>query len=175
MQPVFKTLLLIIVTAFFVSSCGNSNYYQKQTGIPNAAWESNFKPVFDLNIPDSNHRYITYVILRHSDDYPFSNLWLELKFKGPKDKVFSKGYKLELTLADLAGKWLARGSSGIWEHRIPIRLSNTEIFTSPGDYKIQLAQIMRQDPLLSVINIGVRVEKIPLAITNKATTADSAK
>lgn len=149
-----------IVALCLVSSCNRSPYYQSQEGIPGAKWQSSFKPDFDIDIPDSLHQYVTYIVIRHGEDYPFSNLWLEMKVKAPGEKEFNQGKKIELPLADKQGNWLAKGMGGIWEHRIPISIKDAPAYSKPGTYHIQLMQLMRQDPLPSVMNVGIRVERI---------------
>ncbi len=155
-----KIAILLLSLTALMTSCGTSPYYQKQAGIPGAAWSHDFQPEFELEIPDSSHQYITYIIVRHGADYPFSNLWLEMSVQGPDEAVFEEGRRLEVPLADVTGKWLANGLSGIWEHRIPIYRGAAPDYSHPGTYKIKLKQIMRQDPLPAVINIGIRVERI---------------
>jgi hypothetical protein len=46
----------------------------------------------------------------------------------------------------------------IYEHRVLIQPETK--FTKPGTYSFTLEQIMRDDPLLHVMNVGVRVEKV---------------
>jgi len=45
----------------------------------------------------------------------------------------------------------------IYEHRVLIQPETK--FTKPGTYSFTLEQIMRDDPLQHVLNVGVRVEK----------------
>jgi hypothetical protein len=47
----------------------------------------------------------------------------------------------------------------IFEHRILITRSPQRL-TKPGIYKFRLENIMREDPLQYVMNVGVRVEKV---------------
>jgi len=155
-----KTFVLILLLATTMAACGTSPYYQKQSGIPDAAWSHDFQPEFEVTIPDSSFQYITYIIIRHGADYPFSNLWVDMSIKNPEADKFESGKKLEVPLADVTGKWLTKGHSGIWEHRIPIPAKLAPDYSKAGTYTIKLKQIMRQDPLPAVINIGIRVERI---------------
>jgi gliding motility-associated lipoprotein GldH len=162
------TIFLFFVT--ILTSCGTSPYYQKQQGIPGAAWSRDFQPEFEIIIPDSSYQYITYIIVRHGADYPFSNLWVDMSIKNPGSNKFETGRKLEIPLADVTGKWLAKGHSDIWEHRIPIHSKSAPDFLKAGTYTIKLKQIMRQDPLPAVINMGIRVERVHKNISAPTTT-----
>jgi len=48
----------------------------------------------------------------------------------------------------------------IYEARLLIQTGTH--FRKPGDYHITLEQIMREDPLKHVLNVGIRVEKMAL-------------
>ena len=62
----------------------------------------------------------------------------------------------DLTLATNEKGWLGSGMDDIYEHRIP--LTPEESF-KPGNYTFRVEQIMREDPLKNVLNVGLRVEK----------------
>ena len=47
----------------------------------------------------------------------------------------------------------------IYEHRVEIQQETR--FTHPGVYSFTLEQIMREDPLKHILNVGVRIEKAP--------------
>jgi hypothetical protein len=46
----------------------------------------------------------------------------------------------------------------IYEHRIPLT-PVAEKFRKPGEYTFTVEQIMRENPLNNVLNVGIRVEK----------------
>ena len=47
----------------------------------------------------------------------------------------------------------------IYENRVWIQQQTK--FTRPGTYSYTLEQIMWDDPLKNVLNVGVRIEKVP--------------
>ena len=61
------------------------------------------------------------------------------------------------TLADNNG-WKGSGMDDIYEHRV--RILDLAGFPKPGTYSFTLEQIMRDDPLPHVLNVGVRLEKV---------------
>jgi gliding motility-associated lipoprotein GldH len=84
---------------------------------------------------------------------------VNLYAKGPVDSV--QKFSLELPLANKDG-WLGSGMDDIFEHRIAFALDpNRFLFSRSGDYNFSLEQIMRDDPLADVMNIGIRIEKKP--------------
>ena len=155
-------LRIITVACLIVilASCGmKSPYYQKQEAIPGAAWKSNFQPVFSINITDTVAPYAFYFLMRHDEAYPNANLWIRLNVKGPGDSTFHRAERIEIGLADAEGKWLGRGMGGIWEHKVALAANKVPQFKKPGVYHIRIEQIMREDPLTSVLNVGLNIEK----------------
>lgn len=156
------TIKLIIVTLLLnlQFSCMQSNVFEKNVAIPSHAWKDNFKPVYSFDISDTSSLYNLKLTLRHTDAYPFANLWLKVSMLEPgqtKDSVV----KIEIPLAQEDGKWLGEGMNEIWEHQLPLSKNASPIrFHKKGTYKIQLQQIMRTNPLPQVMSVGVRLEKM---------------
>jgi len=159
-KSAFPALLFLYAAA--LSSCTTSPYYQKQNAVPGGKWDYSFQPVYRINIPDSNHQYATYLVIRHDEAYPFANIWVRMKVKAPGDSTFSQGVRIERQLADPEGKWQsnAMAAGGMWEHMIRIGPKDAPRFKKPGTYEIKLEQVMRANPLPSVMNVGIRVEKL---------------
>ena len=137
----------------------SSAYFQKEAALKNGEWKAAYQPVFTVEVKDTSASYQTYLLLRHDDSYPFSNIWLRLSTKQPGDTAFTRSEKINLTLADMSGSWLGKGMGSIWEHKIPLGRKEGLHFPQPGIYQIQMTQIMREDPLPGVMNVGIMIEK----------------
>jgi gliding motility-associated lipoprotein GldH len=94
--------------------------------------------------------------LRHSDAYLYNNIWIKGTVREPGDSA-ARSQNYDLTLATNDKGWLGSGMDDIYEHRVLIQPETR--FTRPGTYSFTLEQIMRDDPLPYVLNVGVRVEK----------------
>ncbi len=152
--------LLVLSFAVILSGCMPSPYYQKAVSVPQNAWRYDFKPKFQFEIEDTAALYNLYFLIRHTEAYPFSNVWLWIHTKSPGDSVAEKS-RIEIPLAEKSGKWLGRGMGEIWEQRMPItRNDNPMVFTKPGVYEISFEQNMRINPLPEVLQVGLRVEKL---------------
>ena len=151
------TATLIITLAM---ACNvKSPYYQKQYAIPDTEWYYKFQPVFKVDITDTAAAYQVYFLLRHDESYPNSNIWFRIKIKAPGDSTFSDGIRIDKELADAEGKWKAQGMGAIYEHKIPLNSKEAPIFKKLGAYELKVEQIMRQNPLPSVLNVGLNIEK----------------
>ena len=149
-----KPLLLFLTILIFATSCEHSSFFEKVHSFPKHEWSSSETPAFQFEVQDSAATYQLFFVFRHTDAYHFKNIWLQLHILAP-DSSYS--INREFTLAD-NNKWLGTGMDDIYEHRIlfspqPIRLQK-------GNYTFRLQQIMREDPLLNVMNAGIRVQKI---------------
>lgn len=150
----------LVCSAIFLPGCMPSPYYQKDFTIPRNEWSTQYKPTFKFEITDTASVYNLYFIIRHTEAYPFSNIWIRVHTKQPGDSVFEKS-RLEIPLADAAGKWLGRGMGEIWEHRMPMtRNDNPMFFNKPGVYELMFEQNMRMNPLPEVLQVGLRLEKV---------------
>ena len=68
--------------------------------------------------------------------------------------------RFDLLLANNENGWLAGGMDDIYEHRIALTPADQNFyFSKKGDYTFTVEQIMREDPLKNVLNIGLRIEK----------------
>ena len=74
----------------------------------------------------------------------------------PKKKADQR--RVEIKLADERGKWLGSGLGDIYDYQFPV-LQNIK-FPKSGLYRFELEQNMRDDTLLHVKSVGVRVEEV---------------
>jgi gliding motility-associated lipoprotein GldH len=152
-------LFLLAACSLQLTACSfPSDVFEKDVVIPGQQWESSFRPRIDFTIKDQDTTalYNIYLVLRHSDAYNYNNIWVKGTVQQPGDTA-SKTQRYDLTLATNDKGWLGSGMDDIYEHRILIQPETK--FRRPGTYSFMLEQIMREDPLKHVLNIGVRVEK----------------
>ena len=148
--------LILFSSILFITSCTTIDVFEKSKSFSDQSWNSNDTANFSFEITDTTSFYNFYMILRHTEKYPYKNIWLELTVK---DGVTPTTFKREFILAD-ASKWLATATviDDIIDHRIifnpePIKLKK-------GIYSFTLKQIMRENPLPYILSAGVRVQKI---------------
>lgn len=158
-----RTTLFIYSFAILllVSSCVKSPYYQKEYTIPGYKWDYNNIPSFKFEISDTNAYYNLFFHIRHTEAYPYSNIWLLIYTKQPGDTTFTTA-RIEVPLAEPTGKWLGRGMGEIWEQRMPISHDGDSVMLrKKGTWEIKFAQDMRMNPLPDVLQVGLRIEKKP--------------
>lgn len=152
-------LLLAFYSLLAASSCQTIDLYEKTASIPGHSWKSSFKPTFTFTIKDTASAYQLYVTIRHKDRYNFNNIYINLTTKQPgRDSAQTARYDLRLG-TDESG-WLGTGMDDIYDHRVPLTPVGTDFrFREPGEYHFTIEQVMREDPLENVMNVGLRIEK----------------
>ncbi len=65
--------------------------------------------------------------------------------------------KINLLLGNDANGWEGTGMNDIWEVRSLLN-SEPQRFLRTGTYNFSIAQIMRDNPLLHIMSVGLRIE-----------------
>lgn len=155
-----RRILLVGFTLIFTTACMYNQVFEKNHTFAKRQWTSKEVPSYTFNITDTLSNYMVYATLRHTDAYPFSNLWLQVETVLPGETKAIES-KVELTLSQQDGKWLGRGMQDIREHQIPLTPQGSPVhFSKSGTYTMRLKQLMRQDPLPEMMSVGVRLEKV---------------
>src|SRR6185312_8980047 len=158
-----KSSLTRIIFIFFIAICFGSciriNLFEKQSAIPGQEWYYSNVPKFTFHIDDTASLYNVYIVLRHTDLYNYNNIWLRIGSDSPLDSMHYQNINIQL--ANDSKGWSGTGMDDIYEVRKNISAGPLS-FKKPGDYTFSIAQIMRENPLKYILNIGVRVEKVKL-------------
>lgn len=154
-----KKYFLISLLSLIFASCIKIDLFEKQATIPSQRWYYNEIPKFTFHIDDTTSLYNVYVILRHTDLYQYNNIWLRIGLKTPSDSFNYQN--VNVVLATDAKGWEGTGMDDIYEVRKSISAAPFSFKTS-GDYTFSIQQIMRENPLRNVLNVGLRVEKVSM-------------
>ncbi len=159
MKSLKRSLFFLVPCAFFLSACSTVDLYEKTASIPGHSWQNSFQPSFTFDIKDTSSLYQLYFVIRHNDKYSFNNIYVNLITQQPgQDSTQTARYDLKLA-TDNEG-WLGSGMDDIYEQRIPLTPLGGEFgFRKPGAYTFRIEQIMRENPLHNVLNVGLRIEK----------------
>ena len=148
--PILKMLLLLGVLG---SSCDRSavydGYVQTQGG-----WKWMDAREFRVDISDTLSMHNIYVQVRHTTDYPMSNLFMFVHVKGPTGQ--HRKDTINMILARPSGEWIGRGTGHLRELQLLYRQQTR--FRVPGSYVFTLEQAMRT-PELPVTDLGIRIER----------------
>ncbi len=148
-------IVITCVTLLVMASCKKINVFEKQITIPNYKWSNKFVPTFEFkNNTDSNFNLVT-IVVRHTNNYPYSNLWVKLTTIHKQDTT-TKDCNILLTKNNANKEWANEGMDDIHEIRYPVKT----VGNNSNDYTFMISNIMTDTILPEIMNIGLRVEKI---------------
>ncbi len=150
-----RVVLLIGLLFFSISSCDRGAVYDKFKHIEDAKWRWDEPVSFTVPVNDTTDLYNILIRLRHTTDYPLSNLYMFVDLEGPEGQEHRD--TINFKLAENSGKWIGKGVGNIRELGYLYR-ANTR-FPQPGAYTFSIEQAMRLSEV-PVSEIGLRVERI---------------
>lgn len=152
----FVTALFILIV-FSTSSCTNRVVFDDVSAVNSEGWNLNDKHRFTMNIEDTAATYMYYLHIRNDESYRYSNLYLFMNSRFPNGSLTTD--TIECMLADPSGKWLGKGSGYQKDHLILVNSSLK--FPLKGNYVVDIWQAMRDEQLVGIQSIGIRIEKYP--------------
>jgi gliding motility-associated lipoprotein GldH len=148
-------LLSVIIAAVFLQSCDSSRVFEENEEIPKSLWSAKQSLVFQTNIEDTVSAHNVYLNIRNAGVYPFSNIFLFINTTLPGGQLDRD--TVEIMLATPDGKWLGNGLGDIWDNQVLFKQQVR--FPRAGEYRFEIIQAMRLDPLPGIMDAGIRIEK----------------
>lgn len=145
-------LFVFIISA--VMACDKSRVFEENKSIPQNSWDYTVPLSFTVDINDTIAPQNMYINVRNDGTYRFSNLFLFVNTLLPQGQHLRD--TVEITLASPDGQWLGKGLGDIYANRYMFR-SNFR-FPQKGIYHFELIQAMRVNPLLGIMDAGIRIE-----------------
>lgn len=147
--------MLLAVVAML--SCKQVALYERLQNIPGGQWQRSFIPDYSFNISDTTSYYRIYVVMRHTNQYRYRNIWLNVGVQYPQDSLQVQQFELPLAASD---RWLGVGMDDVFERRV-LLLPKPVKFARSGTVRFTLQHTMRLDPLPDILQAGIRVEPVP--------------
>lgn len=157
MKSYWRSIFCICLLSAALFSCRQIDVYEQNKVITAHQWKRSEPVKGSFLITDTQSVYNIYIVLRHTDSYEYNNIWLNIGLQAPEDTMAFQ--KVDLSLGNDMYGWEGAGMNDIFEVRKMIS-GRPRKFRKPGKYQFEIGQIMRNDPLLHVLNAGLRVEKV---------------
>lgn len=156
MKRLLLTFFLTGVVISFLSSCNNNSVFDNYKSISVSGWEKNSPVIFNFNIVNAGQQYDLYLNVRNKTSYKYSNLWLFIEITEPDGGIFKKD-TVEISIAAPNGEWLGEGFG---ELRTRVSMFGRDVtFSQTGVHTIKIQQVMRENNLKGISDIGFMVEK----------------
>lgn len=154
MRNLLRNSSLIVLAAWLASACMERTVYHAYQFIPAQGWSKRDTLIFQVPIPDSLKTLKLFAEVRNENSYAYQNLYLVVAHN-LQDSTAFRTDTLELTLADKSGKWTGTGWGRLFQSTLPI---GTAVTRHSGNYTFRISQGMKDESLVGVRDIGVRVE-----------------
>lgn len=151
----YPIILALMVLLLHVQSCDPGMVYDQYKPTEKGMWSWRDAMEFEVDISDTVSMHNIYLQVRHTVEYPMSNLYMFVHVKSPSGQHLKDTINLVLAAPD--GKWTGKGNGNIRELRLLYRKQSQ--FRIPGIYVFTLEQAMRE-PELPVTDLGVRIERV---------------
>ncbi len=138
--------LIVLSSVLLLVACGTKPVYTEYHNLPLQGWHMDSLQHFTWAIDDTAKAYDVIVYLRHTERYPYQNMWLFMN--GEQDTV-------EFYVADDRGHWLGNNVNGFIETSVLVE--EAYHFDSIGMYQLDIRHGMRDTLLRGVMAIGVEV------------------
>jgi gliding motility-associated lipoprotein GldH len=148
-----KNLIFIGGIILILSSCDPDMIYDKYQGTEKGEWKWADKKVFKVHISDSLSSYNILINIRHTTEYPKSNLFVFITTTAPNGQFMRD--TVEIKIANDRGKWFGNGFGHI---KLISRIYRKGVkFKYAGEYTFSIEQGMRL-PEIPVTDVGLRIE-----------------
>ena len=148
-----KTWFILVVGLLALSSCQQRVVYSDFRTLPIEGWHEDSVLTFETDMQDSVGTYDVLIVVRHTNQYAYQNLWLFVE--NCTDLGISQRDTIEATLADDYGRWLG---SGINRYELPLLyIKNSPAHTCPRRFTIQHG--MRTEWLKGITDVGVVIRE----------------
>lgn len=154
-MPVRLSLLIVIATSLLAAACSDRHSgYSEFKSLPEHGWVYGEELTFVPTQLDTLAARQVYVAIRHTNDYPYSNLWFELSVLN--DSADAVCDTICLTLADDFGRWYGSGIGAARQFQLlmpkPLKVNDST--------SIKVRHVMRTDTLRGIEQVGITVDAL---------------
>jgi gliding motility-associated lipoprotein GldH len=137
------------------ASCDCSKVFDLYQDIDSSGWSSAETLDFEVEIDAQEGVLFNYLIgLRNNNDYLYANMFFFVGLESPDGE--RQIDTLQYLLAEPGGKWLGSGVGEIKHNLFKFKENQT---MQSGVYKFSISHGMRDDLLLGVEDVGLRIEE----------------
>jgi len=144
---------ILLLFSFLMAACSSNVVFQDSKQLPSYGWDKDSVVVFNYTATDTLGTYDIVIDIRNAGNYRYQNFWLFVKSTSPDLIEFRD--TLECVLADNHGRWIGKGGGSLYQ--LPVSFLQQVKFPKLGDYRFELIQGMREDTLIGIHDIGLRI------------------
>lgn len=145
-----RFLFALVVCMGLLPGCHPERCYQ-YCSVPTVGWNRADTLIYRLPDGFAGHRLTVEMDVRHTETYPYRDLWLAL-IHSPASKA--RHDIVHLQLADERGNWNGKGYSGcLYQYSQQVGT----VVCHPSDSILRIVHLMKNDELPGLADVGVRL------------------
>lgn len=148
-------------TLFLITGCQQNQLFSETQLFNEEGWHKDSIITFKLPVLDTVATHNTFINIRNTNAFGFSNLYVIAKLNHPNGK--QKIDTLQYLMAKPNGEWLGVGATSVKENKLWY-LKNYQ-FKETGNYSISLSHAMRKNGevngltyLKGILDLGIQIE-----------------
>ena len=139
------TLIAIALLIMILAACNGNTVYHQYKAVSLRGWEKSDTLCFSIALQDTNRPLHLFIETRHSEAYPYANLYL-----------FINNDTVEYQLTNKNGKWTGIGLNAIYQNRFAYKDISLK---HPDTLQIRICHGMTDKALKGISDIGICVER----------------
>jgi gliding motility-associated lipoprotein GldH len=154
-QAAFAALWLVglLTSLLCLPGCGQDNQFRRYEEIPNFVWRHSDSIRFEVAIGDTQTRNNLFLSVRHTPQFRYRNLWVDLVQIAPDGDTTTERH--QLLLARPNGQWLGSGLGDLIDREQLVRRNFR--FPHTGRYVFIVRHAMRPDEVRFLMDIGLLI------------------
>ncbi|MBZ4188752.1 gliding motility lipoprotein GldH [Niabella beijingensis] len=146
--------VFLLVMIGGVISCKHVEVKERVADIPGHEWNKKSPAVVELDVTDTA-TYQLFLIVRHSLQYRYNNIVVNVAIKDTANRSLNS-FRVNASLVTPSGNWAGSNIDDLYDHRIRL---NTAVTLKKNRYRFVITQLMKDDPLPYILNVGMGIEK----------------
>src|SRR5690349_4808336 len=96
MRNTTKRVLTGLIFCLLFAACTEIQLYERTKNIDNASWQKSQVPTFSFQVADTTSLYNVFVVVRHTNNYGYRNIWLNIGLQQEGDSMRYQPFELDL-------------------------------------------------------------------------------
>ena len=147
-----KSYFLLITLLLF--SCGKPPVVQTLISNVDEVWWQDSALSVDVSILDTSNVYRVSFQLRHTSEYPYSNLFLFRYVLSETQTEYQDTVEIRLSNG---GSWIGKGIGALKTINLPYHQNGVK-FPRPGNYRFVFYHGMRDEPLKGIKDLALVID-----------------
>ena len=148
---------MMLFSILLTTSCIKHTVYHQYQSVPsNMEWSKQDTLSYQILLPDSLKPYHLAFEIRHTDRYPYQDLWAEINQNLTDSNVWEKD-TIRFKLCNSQGNWAGEGNAAnLYVYTHP---SGTFTPKQTGLRKVFITSLMKDSVLKNISDIGIKIER----------------